>query len=92
MTFQDDIPIKGCPIVVKDELRNEDGCWKFVVDHIADYEKLLRGLEDVKPSELEHTGGCASLVGVHVMWLNSHGLKCIERKNADLEQEERKKW
>jgi hypothetical protein len=26
MTFQDDIPIKGCPIVVKDELRNEDGC------------------------------------------------------------------
>jgi hypothetical protein len=26
MRFQDDIPIKGCPVDVKDESRNEDGC------------------------------------------------------------------
>jgi hypothetical protein len=32
MPFLDDIPIKGCPIEVKDELRNEDGCRKFVIN------------------------------------------------------------
>jgi hypothetical protein len=46
MSFVDDIPIKGCPVELKDESRNEDGCRKFVVDHITDYEKVLRGLED----------------------------------------------
>jgi hypothetical protein len=46
MPFLDDIPIKGCPVEEKDESRTEDGCRKFVVDHIADCEKVLRGLED----------------------------------------------
>jgi hypothetical protein len=36
MPFLDDIPIKGCLVELKDESRNEDGCQKFVVDHIAD--------------------------------------------------------
>jgi hypothetical protein len=47
MLFLDDIPINGCPVEVKDESRNEDGCRKFVTDHIADCKKVLRGLEDV---------------------------------------------
>jgi hypothetical protein len=46
MPFLDDIPIKGCPNEEKDESRNEDGCLKFVVDHIADCEKVLQGLEN----------------------------------------------
>jgi hypothetical protein len=46
MPFLDDIPMKGCPVELKDESKNEDGCRKFVVDHIADCEKVLRGLED----------------------------------------------
>jgi hypothetical protein len=46
MPFLDDIPIKGCPVEVKDESKNEDGCRKFVADHIADCKKVLQGLED----------------------------------------------
>jgi hypothetical protein len=46
MSFLDDIPIKGCPDKENDKSRNEDGCLKFVVDHIANCEKVLRGLEN----------------------------------------------
>jgi hypothetical protein len=46
MSFLDDIPIKGCPVEVKDESKNKDGCRKFVADHIADCKKVLQGLED----------------------------------------------
>ena len=35
MPFQDDILIKGCPEDMKDETVGEDGCRKFMVDHIA---------------------------------------------------------
>jgi hypothetical protein len=46
MPFLDDIPIKGCAIELKDETMDEQGCRKFVSDHIRDCEKVLRSLED----------------------------------------------
>jgi hypothetical protein len=48
MAFLDDIPIKGCPVEEKDETIGPDGCWKFVVTHIDDCEKVLRKLEDAR--------------------------------------------
>jgi hypothetical protein len=42
----DDIPIKGCATELKDETTDEQGYRKFVVDHIRDYKKVLRSLED----------------------------------------------
>ena len=42
MPFLDDIPIKGCLVEEKDE----DGCRRFVIDHIKDCEKVLQKLED----------------------------------------------
>jgi hypothetical protein len=47
MPFLDDILIKGCPDEEKDESRDEDGCLKFVKDHIKNYEKVLRRLKEV---------------------------------------------
>jgi hypothetical protein len=45
MPFLDDIAIMGCAIELKDEAMDEQGCWKFVSDHIHDCEKVLRSLE-----------------------------------------------
>ena len=47
MPFLDDIPMKGCAMEEKDETMDDRGCRKFVVDHICDYEKVLRKLEDL---------------------------------------------
>ena len=46
MPFLDDIPIKGCSEVEKDETLDEDGCRRFVADHISDCGKVLQRLED----------------------------------------------
>ena len=48
MPFLDDIPIKGCPDDAKDESIDAEGCRKFVADHIADCEKILRRLESAR--------------------------------------------
>ena len=48
MPFLDDIPIKGCPEDAKDESIDAEGCRKFVADHIADCEKILRRLESAR--------------------------------------------
>jgi hypothetical protein len=47
MSFLDDIPMKGCTVEDKDETMDNQGCRKFVVDHIRDCEEVLRKLEDV---------------------------------------------
>ena len=41
----DDIPIKGCLVEEKDESKDEDGCRRFVINHIKDSEKVLQKLE-----------------------------------------------
>ena len=46
MPFLDDIPIKGCLEEEKDEEIGSDGCRKFVSDHIADCEDILKNLEE----------------------------------------------
>ena len=46
MPFLDDIPIKGCLEEEKDEEIGLDGCRKFVSDHIADCEDILKNLEE----------------------------------------------
>ena len=46
MPFLDDIPIKGCLVEEKDESKDEDGCRRFVINHIKDSEKVLQKLED----------------------------------------------
>ena len=48
MPFLDDIPMKGCVVEEKDEIMDDQGCRKFVADHIHDCEKVLRKLEDVQ--------------------------------------------
>jgi hypothetical protein len=47
MPFLDDILMKGCAAEDKDETMDNQGCRKFVVDHICDCEKVLRKLEDI---------------------------------------------
>ena len=47
MSFLDEIPMKGCAVEEKDETTDDMGCRKFVVDHIHDWEKVLRKLEYV---------------------------------------------
>ena len=44
--LESDIPIKGCLLEEKDESKDEDGCRRFVIDHIKDCEKVLQKLED----------------------------------------------
>ena len=46
MPFLHDIPIKGSSDKEKDELKDKDGCRKFVVDHMKDCEKVLQRLKD----------------------------------------------
>ena len=46
MPFLDEISIKGCLVEEKDESKDEDGCRRFVIDHIKDSEKVLQKLED----------------------------------------------
>ena len=41
MTFLDDISMKGCAMEDKDETMDDQGCLKFVTDHICDSERLL---------------------------------------------------
>ena len=45
--FVDDIPIKGCKEETRDLAMDKDGCRRFVIDHIADVEKILGRLEEV---------------------------------------------
>ena len=40
-------PIKGCLEREKDETMVGNGCKKFVMDHINDYERVLNKLEQV---------------------------------------------
>ena len=47
MSVLDDIPIKGCPELEKEESFDQDGCRRFVSNHIKDCEKLLHRLEGV---------------------------------------------
>jgi hypothetical protein len=47
MSFLDDIPMKGCAVEEKDKTMDNQGCRKFVVDHIRDCEEALRKLEKV---------------------------------------------
>ena len=47
MPFLDDILMKECAIEEKDETMDDQGCQKFIINHIYDWEKLLRKLEDV---------------------------------------------
>jgi hypothetical protein len=46
MPFLDDIPIKVCSDEEKDEAKDKDGRWKFVIDHVKDCEKVLQRLEE----------------------------------------------
>ena len=43
----DDLPMKGCAVEENDETTDDQGCRKFVGDHIHDSERMLRKLEDV---------------------------------------------
>ena len=45
MPFLDDIPIKGCPESEKDESLDQDGCRRFVSNHIKDCGRVLERLE-----------------------------------------------
>ena len=45
MPFLDDIQIKGCPEEDMDESVGQDGCQKFIADHIHNCEKVLQRLE-----------------------------------------------
>ncbi|KAL3700490.1 hypothetical protein R1sor_018512 [Riccia sorocarpa] len=47
MHFLDDVPIKGCREEEKDETLDSRGCRRYVNDHIADCEKILKRLEEV---------------------------------------------
>jgi hypothetical protein len=38
MPFLDDILMKGCLDEEKDEAKDKDGCRKFIIDHLKDYE------------------------------------------------------
>jgi hypothetical protein len=42
--FLDDIPIKGCALVERDETLTKGGVRKFVLDHIQDVEAILQWL------------------------------------------------
>jgi hypothetical protein len=42
MPFLDDVPIKGCPKGEKDESLDQNGCRKFVVDHVKDCEAIYQ--------------------------------------------------
>ena len=44
--FRDDIPIKGCSKVDKDETLDGHGCRHFMANHIANCDKILQGPED----------------------------------------------
>ena len=48
MPFLDDIPIKGCPEEVKDELIGPNRCQSFVAAHISDYKKILQRRESAQ--------------------------------------------
>ena len=48
MPFLDDIPIKGCEEDTKEETVGEDGCRRFIADHIANCEKILERLEGAR--------------------------------------------
>ncbi|KAL3688737.1 hypothetical protein R1sor_015046 [Riccia sorocarpa] len=45
--FLDDIPMKGCAAEKKDETLDDNGCRKFVSDHIRDVGKILNRLREV---------------------------------------------
>ena len=45
--FLDDITIKGCLVEEIDESKDQDGCRRFVSNHIEDCERVLQRLEDV---------------------------------------------
>ncbi|KAL2644626.1 hypothetical protein R1flu_012213 [Riccia fluitans] len=47
MPFLDDIPIKGCAVEEKDESLDDQGCRRFVANHIQDVEQILSRLEDM---------------------------------------------
>ena len=69
MPFLDVIPIKGCSIEKENELKDTDGCRKFIVDHIKDYEKVLQRLADANltiSGEKSAFGQPEILVLVHV--------------------------
>ena len=45
--FVDDIPIKGCKEETKDLTLDDDGCRRFIKEHIEDVERILGRLEEV---------------------------------------------
>ncbi|KAL2624277.1 hypothetical protein R1flu_008522 [Riccia fluitans] len=47
MPFLDDIPIKGCAVEEKDKSLDDQGCRRFVTDHIRDVEQILSRLKEV---------------------------------------------
>ncbi len=47
MPFLDDIPLKGCLEEEKDVSLDENGCRKFVSEHIKDCEKVLKRIVEV---------------------------------------------
>ena len=66
--FLDDVPIKGCKEDAKDETMDLRGCQKFVVDHIADCEKILSRLEEVNLT----LSGAKSVFGVKEVLIVGH--------------------
>ncbi|KAL3695982.1 hypothetical protein R1sor_010058 [Riccia sorocarpa] len=76
MPFLDDILIKGCVVEEKDETLDENGCRRFVVDHIRDVAMILTSLEEVGLT----LSGAKSVFGVPEVIVVGHICGAFGRK------------
>lgn len=74
--FLDDVPIKGCVEEEKDETVDEEGCRKFVSNHIMDCEKILTRLEDAHLT----LSGVKSVFGVKEILVVGHMCRSYGQK------------
>ncbi|KAL3692893.1 hypothetical protein R1sor_006544 [Riccia sorocarpa] len=76
MPFLDDVPIKGCIEEDKDETLDQRGCRRYVVEHIADCEKILSRLEEVNLT----LSGAKTIFGVREVVIVGHLCGSFGRK------------
>ncbi|KAL3697011.1 hypothetical protein R1sor_011087 [Riccia sorocarpa] len=68
MPFLDDVPIKGCREEEKDEILDSRGCRRYISEHIEDYERILKRLEEVNLT----LSGVKSTFGVREVVIVGH--------------------
>lgn len=78
MLFLSDVSMKGCAEKKKEETLNIKGCYKFVIHHIVDCNKILKRLEEVHLT----MSGTKSMFGLKEVLVVGHICGLYERKSS----------